>query len=189
MLPKDQRVPLNSLLMVVRIKASATSTPQAQKILKELGLKEVNNVAFVMATSENMDKLLLINHYVAYGKPTKVILDEIIRKRGYLKKEGKRVPISDNVLIEELLGEQGVICIEDIIDAFWRCHAQKSTYEAVRQVLWPIQLAPLKETSDKANTKHEATSKELKKKTTRVHKGGYLGMMGDKINEFAAQLI
>jgi hypothetical protein len=31
------------------------------------------------------------------------------------------MPISDNNLIEELLGAKGVICIEDIIDAFWNC--------------------------------------------------------------------
>jgi len=47
----------------------------------------------------------------------------------------------------------------------------------------------LKETSDKANTKHDATGREIKKKTTRVHKGGYLGFMGETINEFVAQLI
>ena len=59
----------------------------------------------------------------------------------------------------------------------------------MREVLWPIQLAPLKEPSEKANTKHDATGREIKKKTTRVHKGGYLGMMGSDINEFVSQLI
>ena len=56
-------------------------------------------------------------------------------------------------------------------------------------MVWPIQLAPLKETSEKANTKHDATGRDIKKKTTRVHKGGYLGMMGSDINEFVSQLI
>ena len=40
-----------------------------------------------------------------------------------------------------------------------------------------------------ANTKHDATGREIKKKTTRVQKGGYLGMMGSDINEFVSQLI
>ena len=64
----------------------------------------------------------MISEYVGYGQPDKKVLDEVIRKRGYLKTtDHKRMPISDNNLIEELLGAKGVICIEDIIDAFWNC--------------------------------------------------------------------
>ena len=66
-LPKDQRVPIDVLLLVVRIKESRNTSPQAQKILNELGLKEINNCAFVMSTIENIKKLLLIIDYVGYG--------------------------------------------------------------------------------------------------------------------------
>lgn len=90
------------------------------------------------------------------------------------------------MLVEELLGEQGIICVEDIIEAFWRCKSNEESYTAVRNAIWPIQLAPLKETSDLANTKHEATGRTLKKTTTVVHKGGYLGNMGAAVNEFVA---
>ena len=131
-----------------------------------------------------------MKNYCGWGIPTKKILDDIVRKRGYLKsKELKRLPISDNVIVEELLGEQGIICVEDIIDAFWKCKGNEAGYKAVSGAMWPIQLAPLKETSDLANTKHDATGKEIKKKTTRVHKGGYLGNMGASINDFVAQLV
>ena len=190
LLPKDQQVPTNSLLLVLRMKESRNATPQAQKILKELGLKEINNCAFIKASPQALEKLLLVQNYVCWGAPTKKNLDEIIRKRGYLKsKELKRQPISDNVIVEELLGDKGMICIEDLIDAFWRCKSNDEGYMAARQALWPIQLAPLKETSDKANLRHDATGREIKKKTTRVSKGGYLGFMGGEINDFVAQLI
>lgn len=75
-----------------------------------------------MSTPENIKKILLISNYIGYGQPTKKILHETIRKRGYLKTaDHKRTPISDNILIEELLASVGVICIEDVIDAFWNC--------------------------------------------------------------------
>ena len=162
--------------------------------MKELGLKEVNNVSFVRADAATLDKILLIRNYIAYGFPTKSILDDIIRKRGYLKKpeEGKgeiRAPISDNVVVEDLLGSKGIICIEDLIEAFWKCKTNPELYEAARTVMWPIQLAPLQEDTEKANTKHEATGRTISKKTTVTSKGGYLGMMGDQINEFVAQLV
>ena len=55
------------ILLVVRIKESRNTSPQAQKILNELGLKEINNCAFVMSTLENIKKLLIISDYVGYG--------------------------------------------------------------------------------------------------------------------------
>ncbi len=49
------------------------------------------------------------------------------------------MPITDNALIEELLGAAAsVICIEDIIDALINCHKLDSHFEEVRTVLWPI---------------------------------------------------
>ena len=72
-----------------------------------------------------------------------------MRKRGYLKdKEMKRIPISDNVVVEELLGEKGIICVEDIIEAFCRSKGDEQSYKAVKEAIWPIMLAPLKEPSD-----------------------------------------
>lgn len=121
------------LLLVVRIKESRNTSPQAQKILNELGLKEINNCAFLMSTVENLKKLLLISDYVGYGIPSKKVLDDVIRKRGFLKTAThKRIPISNNVLIEELLGTHGIICIEDLIDALWNCKKNQTAYEAVK---------------------------------------------------------
>jgi len=81
----------------------------------------------VRASSKALEKLLLIQNYVGYGAPTKTILEDIVRKRGYLKdKEMKRIPISDNVIVEELLGEKGIICVEDIIEAYWKCKGNET---------------------------------------------------------------
>jgi large subunit ribosomal protein L7e len=113
----------------------------------------------------------------------------LIRKRGYIKKDGKRLPISDNNLIEELLGAHGIICLEDLIDAAFKCSGKESHFEEVKNVLWPFQLISLQETSDKANAKHQATGKDIRKKDLKVEKGGYLGLMGDKINDFVKPLI
>jgi len=49
---------------------------------------------------------MLVQNYCGWGQPTKKILEEVVRKRGYLRsKEMKRLPISNNALVEELLGE------------------------------------------------------------------------------------
>jgi hypothetical protein len=48
------------------------------------------------------------------------------------------MPLSDNVLIEEVMGHCGVICVEDIIDSFMKCNQVDSHFEEVRELLWPI---------------------------------------------------
>lgn len=69
----------------------------------------------------------MVKEYVSFGYPTKKIVIDLIRKRGFLKKDDAKLPITDNNLIEELLGgdedsDQGCICIEDIIDTVFKCY-------------------------------------------------------------------
>jgi large subunit ribosomal protein L7e len=125
--------------------------------MTQLGLKEVNNCVFLRSDAETVKMLTVIKHYVAYGYPTKQVVKDLMKKRGYIvNKDNKRVPISNNILIEEILGEHSIICVEDVIDTL--CKADDAAaFADVKKALWPIQLAPLKEMSDKANTKHEAT--------------------------------
>lgn len=140
--------------------------------------------------------MTLVKEYVAFGYPTKKIVNDLIRKRGFLKKDEKKLPITDNVLIEELLGgeedsDQGCICIEDIIDSVWKCYVPEytKTFDNIQKVLWPFQLGSLKETIEESNIAHDATGRDVRKKNTRVEKGGYVGFMAQNINEFIRPLI
>ena len=56
-------------------------------------------------------------------------------------------------------------------------------------MLWPIQLAQLKEGIVDGTLQHDATGRDIKKVTSKTAKGGYLGMMGDRVNEFVSKLI
>ena len=195
--PKN-RVKENSLLLVLRIKGYNTTTPQSQKILSEIGLRQINNAVFVRADENIIKKLKLVNDYVAYGYPTKKMVNELIRKRGFLRKDEKKEPITNNVLIEELFSDfngktdgLGCICIEDIIDSINNCHKPDNfeTFDEINNILWPMQLGSLKETIAEANMKHEASGREIRKKNTKVEKGGYIGFMAEKINDFVKPLI
>lgn len=106
--------------------------------MTQLGLKEVNNAVFLKSDTETIKKLLLLQHYIAFGYPTKKIVNDLVRKRGFLKKENKREPLQNNALIEELLGEHGVICVEDIIECLIKCSDEEMPFEQVKKTLWPI---------------------------------------------------
>jgi large subunit ribosomal protein L7e len=143
---------------------------------------------------------MTVNQYVSYGYPSKAMVDELVRKRGFLRKADKKEPITNNVLIEELFTDFNnssenplatCICIEDLIDHISNAYKQDMVpvFNEIRKHLWPFQLGSKRETMDKANVKHEATGKEVKKRNTLVKKGGYVGFMGDKINEYVQPLI
>lgn len=99
------------------------------------------------------------------------------------------MPISDNVLVEELLGSHGIICIEDLIDAFWTCKRNQELYEAAKSALWPIQLAPKKDKIVDKSVKFEEINRTYRKQITSVRKGGYLGHQGNQINDYVRELI
>lgn len=190
-------VKADSLLLVIRIKGyNDGTTPQSQKILSDLGLRNINNAVFARADEDTMKKILMVNENLAYGYPTKKMVNELVRKRGFLRKDNKKEAITNNVLIEELLGTidgvaNGCICIEDIIDNIYNCHKpeQAEVFREILKFLWPMQIGSLKETILDANVAHQAHGREYRKKNTKVSRGGYVGFMENKINDFVKPLI
>lgn len=54
--------------------------------------------------------LQLVEPYITYGEVNLKAIRELVYKRGYLKIDGSRIPITDNGLIEKQLGKYGIIC-------------------------------------------------------------------------------
>lgn len=192
----------DSLLIAIRIKGkNEATTPQSQKILSELGLRAINNAVFLKANTNTIKKIITVQDYITYGYPTQKVVNELVRKRGFLRKDGlKKEAITNNVLIEELLGpdsvdrvegHMGCICVEDIIDNIVKCWKpdNDAMFERIREVLWPFQIGSKRETMEEANTKHDATGRDIRKKNTKVKKGGYQGFQGDDINAYLQPLI
>nr|CAG8611877.1 8155_t:CDS:2 [Entrophospora candida] len=96
------------LLFVIRIN-------KQQKILNIFRLNQINTGVFVRLNKSIKIMLQLVNPYVAYGVPNLKSVHELIYKRGFAKINKKQVPISDNLMIEESLGDVGIICVEDLI--------------------------------------------------------------------------
>lgn len=141
------------LLFVVRISNPHMGSipPKARKILNILRLNKVNQGTFVRLNKKVEPLLHLINPYIVVGTPTLSTVRNLIQKRATVKipitdesdktvsssndetpVEGhdfKIIPLNDNNLIEEKLGDYGVICTEDIIfeifklgDSFLECN-------------------------------------------------------------------
>lgn len=112
-----------TLLFVIRVKGpTAVKIPKkVYKVLSLLRLVELNTGVFLKLTKEVFPLLKLVSPYIVIGQPSLASIRSLIQKRSRImyqrtdEKEPKEIILNDNNIVEEKLGDQGVICIEDII--------------------------------------------------------------------------
>lgn len=93
---------------------------KAFKVLTLLRLTQTNTGVFIKLTETIYPLLKLISPYAVIGRPSLQSVRQLIQKRGTTTvntEEGKSttVKLNDNQLVEDRLGDEGIICIEDII--------------------------------------------------------------------------
>jgi len=132
-------VPAESkLVFVIRIKGINKIAPKPRKVLQLLRLHQINNGIFVKLTKATAELLRIVEPYVAYGYPNQSTVRKLIYKRGYGKISKQRVPISDNSIIENSLGQYGIICVEDLIHEILTVGPH---FKQASNFLWPFKLS------------------------------------------------
>ncbi|SCU90760.1 LAME_0E09934g1_1 [Lachancea meyersii CBS 8951] len=126
-----------TLLFVLRIRGpTAAKIPQkAHKVLSLLRLSEVNTGVFVRLSPQVYPLLKLVAPYVVVGEPSLASVRSLIHKRSRVLlapsdgEEPRETILNDNNVVEEKLGSEGIICVEDIIheiatlgDSFAKCN-------------------------------------------------------------------
>ena len=92
-------------------------------------------------------------------------------KRGHAFVDGRRMALSDNAMIEGQLGEQGLVCLEDVVHEIFSVGRH---FKAANQFLWPFKL-----TAPKEGFRH--ITKPFREK-------GDTGNRGDLINALITQM-
>ena len=107
--------PEAKLLLVVRIRGLNDMAPKTKKILQLLRLRRINSAVFLKVNKATLNMLQKVEPYVAYGYPNLKTVKELIYKRGFGKVNKDRIPLTDNSIVENALGEHGLICVEDLV--------------------------------------------------------------------------
>merc|ERR1711994_82931 len=92
---------------VIRIRGINQVAPKVKKVLQLFRLRQINNGVFI--------KLRICEPYITWGTVNLKSVRDLIYKRGFVKVDGKRTPITSNDIIEERLGKFGIICVEDLV--------------------------------------------------------------------------
>eukprot|EP00250_Pteridium_aquilinum_P000789 c10954_g1_i1 orf=285-1031(+) len=133
--------PEAKLLFVIRIRGINDMHPKTRKILQLLRLRQIFNGVFLKVNKATVNMLRRVEPYVTYGYPNLKSIKELIYKRGFGKVDKQRIPLTDNSIIEQVLGKYGIICIEDLIHEIYTVGPH---FKEANNFLWPFKLsAPL----------------------------------------------
>lgn len=163
------------LVFVVRIRDPNGMPANIKRILNTFRLKSVNEGVFARYDASTKKKLHLIENWVTYGVPSKAMISDLIHRRGHGKIDGKRIPLSDNVVIEKELGDKTsgeIICVQDIVEELDNVGEQ---FTHVNKFLWPFQLASVR-------SKFQKTKLNFKD-------GGDYGDRGEEMDDFIRQIL
>merc|ERR1711902_347319 len=99
------------LAFVMRIRGINQVAPKVRKVLQLFRLRQINYGVFIKLNKATINMLRICEPYITWGTPNLKSIRELIYKRGFIKVDGKRTPITSNDLVENNLGRHGVICV------------------------------------------------------------------------------
>jgi large subunit ribosomal protein L7e len=164
--------PEAKIAFVVRIRGIIGIAPKVRKILQLLRLRQIHNGTFVRLNSASIKMLRLVEPYVAYGYPNLKTVRELVYKRGYGKVQKQRIPLTDNVLIENALGKYGIVCMEDLIHEIYTVGPN---FKQANNFLWTFKLS--------------SPTGGFKKKLLHFNEGGDAGNRMEKINGLVRRML
>ncbi|KAK2884018.1 hypothetical protein QQF64_016148 [Cirrhinus molitorella] len=128
----------NTLAFAVRIREIRGVSTEVLHTIQMLRLRKIFSGTFVKVNKCSIRMLKIVEPYVAWGYPNLKSVRELILKRGLTKIDKKKVPLTNNTLIEEQLGKYGIICLEDLIHEIY---STGKNFRVVNNFLCPFVLS------------------------------------------------
>jgi len=169
-------------VFAVLIRPTIHTTPKpVKKTLSTLRLRRMHEGVFLPYTDATRKMLHLVEPYVLYGMPSTETISDLVRRRGFCRVDGKRVPLADNNVIERELGDVGLICVEDLVQVLSSASLdamegeKDGTFGKVTKFLWPFRLTSRK-------SKFQSKMLDLKE-------GKLYGDQGEAMNGYIREML
>ena len=162
--------PEGKLAVVTRIRGVNQTHPKVRKILHLLRLRQIHNTVFVKLNKATIEMLRTVEPYIMYGYPNLKTVRSLIYKRGYAKINGQRIPLSDNELIQKVLGKFGIYTMEDLVHEIYTVGPH---FKQANNFLWTFKL----------NTPTGGYSKKLRHFNENGEFGNHEHLIGAMVNK------
>lgn len=163
----------SKLAFVIRIRGINKLNPKVVRILRLLRLRQIHNGVFLRVNKASVNMLRRVEPYITYGYPSRDTVRKLIYKRGYGKVDGQRIPLTNNSIIEGVLGKkQNIVCVEDLINEI---NTVGPFFKEANNFLWPFKLTPPR--GGFISKRHP------------IQRGGDWGNREDLINQLIAKML
>ena len=129
--------PEAKLIFVVRLVGVNKLAPKPKKILQLLRLRHIHAGVFLKVNGPLMQMLRVVAPYVAFGYPNVSTVSKLVYKRGFGKVNKQRIPLAENKVISESLGQFGIHGVEDLIHEIATVGPH---FKEANNFLWPFKL-------------------------------------------------
>ncbi|XP_063876864.1 large ribosomal subunit protein uL30-like isoform X2 [Scylla paramamosain] len=125
------------LAFVIRIRGVNQVHPKVRKVLQLFRLLQINNGVFVKLNKATINMLRIAEPFIAWGYPNLKTVKQLVYKRGFGKIEHRRIPLTNNEMIEKKLKSKGIICVEDLVHEIYTVG---DNFQAATNFLWPFKV-------------------------------------------------
>ena len=105
--------------------------------MRLLRIRQIHNAVFVRVNTATQNMLRRVEPYVTFGYPSLKTVRDLVYKRGFLKVNKSRIPITNNQIVEAALAKEGCICVEDVVNSLFTCNEY---FKKVNNTMWPFKL-------------------------------------------------
>ena len=137
-----------------------------------LRLRQLHNGVFIRLNKATMNMIRRVEPYVTYGYPSQRTIAKLVYKRGYGKVNGSRIPLTDNSIVESVLGKHGIVSVEDLIH---EVSTVGTHFKEANNFLWPFKL--------------NSPKKGFEKKRHPYQNGGAWGNREELVNELINRML
>ncbi|KAL3319814.1 ribosomal-like protein [Cichlidogyrus casuarinus] len=132
--------------LVVRVTGNNVLSPEAKETFNLLRLSHVFSGVFIKVNKPMLKVLNIISPYCIWGYPSLRTVSDLIFKRGYTECSDGKTHSINNQIIEDKLGEHGILCIEDILHELTTVGPN---FVDVLSFLLPFRLVPIDKSKEK----------------------------------------
>jgi large subunit ribosomal protein L7e len=158
----------------VRIHEGRHSNEDVKEELRRLGLHKKYDAGFVKLDKDGLTSLKALDNYIAYGYISQKAVEELVHRRAFTAVGGSKRPLSDNVTVENLLGDKGLICLSDMSHEIFNIGPN---FQSALDILLPFKLSdPVGGYEKKVLKRHDSVEKKA-------------GFLGDEMEDLLTKIL
>jgi|LauGreDrversion4_2_1035121.scaffolds.fasta_scaffold73097_2 large subunit ribosomal protein L7e len=137
----ERKIPEGTSSLLVARNMRQPELQMTKNALVKLGVFKMNDCRIIAATPANLSLIRQSDAYLYYGVPTPEIISTLVHKKAHIKQAKESVPLNNNAVVEDVLGEFGLICVEDMVDVLVK-GKDDERFEKVNQFITPFRMNP-----------------------------------------------